>query len=128
MNLLVNLIAWLRRRVVVSQPDPDRDVAYVCIDHGDGRKTGEVLLNRNNLFALAWCCREFHDLEKKKGPMRDVSFTLRIPKKGSEEDEVHIITIPGWAKSAFYRKVIAMALAFGWEGQCPRPSPSHAFR
>lgn len=124
----MNLLVWWRRCVIVERPDPNYDVARVCIDHGDGH-TQELYCSRNNLFALAWVCREVVRTETVRGPISQVTMTLRTPISGSGgEEETNVLAVPDWAKSKLFFRIMRLAIAFGWKGECPKPSPTSAFR
>jgi len=112
---------------VVERPEPDHDVARVCIDAGDGSKPQELFCSRNNLFALAWVCREVMRLENTKGPITQVTMTLQTPMSGGGE-ETSVLVVPDWAKNKLFFGVMRLALSFGWKGECPQPTRMSAYR
>lgn len=120
--------SWLFRKVAVVRAHPEFDVAHLIIDCADGSEPQELLLSRNNLFALAWVIRRVVEDSRRGKTWHSVSFTVSIPCPGGSLEE-HKITVPDWARNKLYRAVDKLAIQFGWDQiQCPKPSPHHAFR
>lgn len=128
---MISLIkSWLYRKVSVTRADPNVDVALMFIDCADGSAPQQMLLSRNNLFALAWVVRKIIEDGKQKGEAwRDVSLTLEIPCHKTHEIKVEKIFIPDWARKKLYQDIDKLALSFGWNGiECPQPTPLYPFR
>ena len=116
--------SWLFRKVSVTRAHPEFDVAHLVIDCADGSTPQELILSRNNLFALAWVIRQVVEDGRRRKPWREVSFTVSIPCPDGTQEE-HKIIVPDWARNKLYRAVDKLAIQFGWDGvQCPNFSTS----
>lgn len=132
-SVIERIRRWWRRTVIVRRAVPDSDVAYIFVGYQDPDGTvtdtpsESLYCSRNNLFALAWVCREWLEMEKEKGPASKVSLTLQTPIRGGEE-ETHVLDVPDWAKNKLFQRIIHLAVEFGWQGECPKPETHGAFR
>jgi hypothetical protein len=119
------LFSWFRRKVTVGQAHPTSpNVHQIRIDPADGSEPQELLVKTNDLFSLAWVCREFQVLEKQRGgPAKDIRLTLAVPLPANEE-EIHNLTIPDWARSKLFAEINRYAKSIGWKGEVFQPSPT----
>jgi len=112
----VSIWSWLTRKVTVEQVHPDYpNVTRIIIDEKNGSTPQELLLNKHNLFSVAWVCRK---ASKVKG-FHDISLIVEFWDKAEGIPGEKSIKIPNWARRSVFAKVEASALAQGWDGDCP---------
>ncbi|HVI42672.1 MAG TPA: hypothetical protein VM577_18640 [Anaerovoracaceae bacterium] len=122
----MKLFSWFKRSVTIELADVDREVVWIKIDPADGSVPQELYLNRNNTFSLAAVVL---NIVRNNPGIHDLSFTMRIPIAGQEEDEVREMKIPNWAQKQFVKKIAHVAFnQLHWNGICPKPAKKYAFR
>lgn len=124
---MIALAKWRGSTVTVAREDPNTDIVTIRIDPRDGTPPQElVLYRRNDVFQVAAMCAAFVGrLRDKTGTeyVTNLSVTFQPP-----DETPKTLKVPDWATRSFFVHVFKVAFELGWQGECPQPGVSAAYR
>lgn len=120
---------WRGATVTCRREDPGTDVVTIRIDPRDGSQAQIVVLQRrNDVFQWAAVTTAFlMKAYEQSGSTRVTGVTL-THQPADESLPTTTLVVPDWAVRSLFIQLINTAFELGWQGECPQPGQSDAYR